>query len=96
MKQCRLIKEMVLQTIPVVLKEGNQRMVFNTLLDDGSTKNVNEDVATELRLKRTIKQLQVNIAKNVLRPLAKKVKHLGNILCGYFDWNRLHRVTLCI
>lgn len=39
----------------------------------------NEDVAVEFRLKRIMKQLQVNIAKSVLRLLAKKLNHLGNV-----------------
>ena len=50
--QYRFIKNMIFQTTPVVLKKGNQKVVVNALIDDGSTKTyVNEDVATELKLK---------------------------------------------
>ena len=50
--QYRFIKKMIFQTTPVVLKKGNQKVVVNALIDDGSTKAyVNEDVATELKLK---------------------------------------------
>ena len=59
-KQYRLIEEMVFQTIPVVLKKGNRKVVVNARLDDGSTKTCYEDVAAELRLKGPLEQLQVN------------------------------------
>ena len=60
-KQYRLVEEMILQSIPVVWKKGNRKVVVNARLDDGSTKTfVNEDVAAELRLKGPVEQLQVN------------------------------------
>ena len=63
---------MVLQTIPVVLKKENIKIVINKFLDDGSIKtNVNVDVAAELRLKGLLEQLQVNVLKGNSETLEK-------------------------
>jgi len=44
-------KYLALHTVPVVVKNGEQRMIVNALLDDGSTKTyINGDVAAELGL----------------------------------------------
>ena len=63
---------MVLQTIPVVLKKENIKIVTNKFLDDGSIKtNANADVAAELRLKGLLEQLQVNVLKGNSETLEK-------------------------
>ena len=63
---------MVLETIPVVLKKENIKIVINKFLDDGSIKtNVNVDVAAELRLKGLLEQLQVNVLKGNSETLEK-------------------------
>ena len=63
---------MVLQTILVVLKKENIKIVINKFLDDGSIKtNVNVDVAAELRLKGLLEQLQVNVLKGNSETLDK-------------------------
>ena len=63
---------MFLQTIPVVLKKENIKIVINKFLDDGSIKtNVNVDVAAELRLKGLLEQLQVNVLKGNSETLEK-------------------------
>jgi len=42
-------KYLALRTVPVVVKNGERRMIVNALLDDGSTKTyINCDVAAEL------------------------------------------------
>ena len=55
-------EELVLRTVPVVLKNGNQKMVVNALLDDGSTKTyINEDVAKELKLEGQKQLVNVSV-----------------------------------
>ena len=54
--------EFVLQTVPVILKNGNRRLVVNALLDDGSTKTyVNSDIAAELNLKGTLERVNIGV-----------------------------------
>ena len=55
-------EELVLRTVPVVLKKGNRKMVVNALLDDGSTKTyINEDVARELKLEGQRQRVSVSV-----------------------------------
>ena len=61
-KQPKVANELVLQTVPVILKNGNKRFVVNALLDDGSTKTyVNSDIAAELNLKGTLERMNIGI-----------------------------------
>ena len=61
-KQPKVANELVLQTVPVILKNGNKRFVVNALLDDGSTKTyVNSDTAAELNLKGTLERMNIGI-----------------------------------
>ena len=61
-KQAKVADEFVLQTVPVILKNGNRRLVVNALLDDGSTKTyVNSDIATELNLKGTLERVNIGV-----------------------------------
>ena len=51
-----------LRTVPVVVKNGGQRLVLNALLDDASTKTyINGDVAAELGLEGTMQKITVNV-----------------------------------
>ena len=53
---------MGLRTVPVVVKNGGRKLVFNALLDDASTKSyINEDVAAELGLEGTVQNITVNV-----------------------------------
>ena len=55
------VSVMALRTIPVVLRNGNRKMLVNALLDDGSTKSyINEDVAAELGLEGPVESISVN------------------------------------
>ena len=61
-KQPKVANELVLQTVPVILKNGNKRFVVNALLDDGSTKTyVNSDIAAELNLKGTLERVNIGV-----------------------------------
>ena len=61
-KQPKVADEFVLQTVPVILKNGNRRLVVNALLDDGSTKTyVNSDIAAELNLKGTLERVNIGV-----------------------------------
>ena len=56
------LDDIVLRTVPVLVKNGNRRMVVNALLDDGSTKTyVNEDIAAELKLKGEVQKVNVSV-----------------------------------
>ena len=51
-----------LRTVPVILKNGSRSVVVNGLLDDASTKTyINSDVAAELGLQGTNRQVTVNV-----------------------------------
>ena len=59
-EQCNGI--LSLRTVPVVIKNGNQRLVINALLDDASTKTyLNTDVAAELGLSGQLQKIKVNV-----------------------------------
>ena len=61
-KQLKVADEVVLGTVPVILKNGNRRLVVNALLGDRSTKTyVNSDIATELNLKGTLERVNIGI-----------------------------------
>ena len=54
-----------MRTVPVVLKNGNQTLKVNALLDEASTRTyVNSDVAAKLSLKGVPDELQVNTLNN--------------------------------
>ena len=51
-------------TVPVVVKNGERRIIVNALLDDGSTKTyINGDVAAELGLEGNTQRITVNMLK---------------------------------
>ena len=51
-----------LRTVPVVLKNGNRKMVVNAVLDDASTTTyINSDVAAELGLQGEPQKVTVNV-----------------------------------
>ncbi|XP_071081761.1 uncharacterized protein [Haliotis cracherodii] len=51
-----------LRTVPVILKNGQHRMMVNALLDDASTHTyINEDVAAELGVQGQTQQVSVNV-----------------------------------
>ena len=53
-------KYLALRTVPVVVKNGERRMIVNALLDDGSTKtDINGDVAAELGLEGSTQRITV-------------------------------------
>ena len=61
-KQPKVADEFVLQTVPVILKNRNRRLIANALLNDGSTKTyVNSDIAAELNLKRTLERINIGV-----------------------------------
>lgn len=56
-------KTVALRTIPVVLKNGNKRILVNCFLDEGSdTTYINEDVVEELGLRGNKEKITVNVA----------------------------------
>ena len=58
----KVVDEIVLRTVPVILKSGNKRLIVKTLLDDGSTKTyVNIDIAVELNLKETLERMNISV-----------------------------------
>ena len=53
-------KYLALRTVPVLVKNGVQRMIVNALLHDGSTKTfINGDVAVELGLEGSTQRIQL-------------------------------------
>lgn len=51
-----------LRIVPVILRKGSQKIVPNTLLDDGSTKTyINSDAAAELNLQGGTRKVTVNM-----------------------------------
>ena len=55
-------KYLALRTVRVVVKNGEQRMIINALLDDGSTKTyIHGDVAAELGLEGSTQRITVNV-----------------------------------
>ena len=61
-KQPKVEDEFVLQTVPIILKNGNGRLVVNALLDDGSTKTyVNSDIAAELNVKGALERVNIGV-----------------------------------
>ena len=55
-------KFLALRTVPVVVKNGERRLIVNALLDDGSTKTyINGDVAAELGLEGSTQRITVNV-----------------------------------
>ena len=55
-------KYLALRTVPVVVKNGERRIIVNALLDDGSTKTyINGDVAAELGLEGSTQLITVNV-----------------------------------
>ena len=56
-------KRIALRTIPIVLKNGDKRILVNCFLDEGSdTTYVNEDVVEELGLRGKKEKITVNVA----------------------------------
>ena len=56
-------KRVALRTIPIVLQNGNKRMLVNCFLDDGSdTTYINEDVVEELGLQGQKEKITINVA----------------------------------
>ena len=54
-----------LRTIPIVLKNGQRRLLVNCLLDEGSdTTRVNEDVVEELGLAGEKRQITVKVVND--------------------------------
>ena len=52
----------MLRTVLVLLKNGNQRIKVNALLEDASTTNyMNTDTAVELGLQENIQKVTVNV-----------------------------------
>ena len=61
-KKPKVADEFVLRTVPVILKNGNRRLVVNALLDDSSTKTyVNSDIGAELNLKGTLERMNIGV-----------------------------------
>ena len=59
-KAPELAKYLALRTVPVVVKNGEGRIIVNALLDDGSTKSyINGDVAAELGLEGSTQRITV-------------------------------------
>ena len=57
-----------LRTVPIYLKNGNQKLQVNALLDDASTKNyINVDVAAELGLQECLKKVNVSVLNGKVR-----------------------------
>ena len=55
-------KYLALRAVPVVVKNGERRMIVNALLDDGSSKTyINGDVAAELGLEGSTQRITVNV-----------------------------------
>ena len=51
-----------LPIVPVILRKGSQKIVPNTLLDDGSTKTyISSDAAAELNLQGGTRKVTVNM-----------------------------------
>jgi len=56
------VKNLSLRTVPVILRNGNKRLIVNALLDDGSNKMyVNSDVAAHLGVSGEAQQIEVNV-----------------------------------
>ena len=54
--------------MPVILKNGNQNMKFNALLDDASTQTyINADIAAQLGLQGKFQQVTVNFLNDRIR-----------------------------
>ena len=59
---------MALRIVPVYLKNGNQKLQVNALLDDASTKNyINADVAAELGLQGCLQKVNVSVLNGNVR-----------------------------
>lgn len=58
-------KVVALQTLPLILKNGNKRLLVNCFLDEGSdTTYINEDVVEELRVRGRKEPITVNVAND--------------------------------
>ena len=69
---------MALQTIPVILKNGCQKLKVNALLDDASTQTyVNADVAAELGLTGTFETIKVNVLNGKCKSFQTMPVELG-------------------
>ena len=65
--------EVALRKVPIVLKNGNRRVVVNYLLDEGS-----EDVVNELGLTGQKESITVNVTNDQMTiRLALKVRTVG-------------------
>ena len=62
--------QVALRTIPVILSNGQNKLVINALLNDGSTKSyVNSDVAFQMGAHGTVKKIQVGVLNGKLETL---------------------------
>ena len=68
--------EVALQTVLIMLKNGNRRIMVNCLLDEGSdTTYVNEDVVNELRLTGKKEPITVEVANDqILRFMSSSLR----------------------
>ena len=58
-------KVVALQTVPLILKNGNKRLLVNCFLDEGSdTTYINEDVVEELGVRGRKEPITVNVAND--------------------------------
>ena len=90
-------KRMALRTIPIVLKNGNTRMLVNCFLDDGSnTTYINEDVVEELGLQGQKEKITINVANGQQVSFDSMTFTIclestdGNIDTTKMDMQRLH------
>lgn len=61
----REMESIALRTVPVILKNGVNRLLVNCLMDEGSdTTYVKEDVVEQLGLKGRRERVTVNVANN--------------------------------
>ena len=72
-----LLSEFVaLRTVPVMLKNGDQHLTVNALLDDASTKTyVNKDVAEKLGLHGKTDTVTVNVLNGQIETFDTKTVH---------------------
>lgn len=58
-------KVVALQTVPLILKNGNKRLLVNCFLDEGSdTTYINKDVVEELGVRGRKEPITVNVAND--------------------------------
>ena len=62
-----------LRTVPIILKNGNQSIKVNALLDDASTKTyINADVTAELGLQGKTERVTVNVLNGQVETFEKR------------------------